>query len=170
MNELDMDAQEEKRPVFLTVLAVLSLVNIGWSFMTNMFSYLRGPMSEDQMEQYKADLSRSFIDLDNGGEGMQMLVDMKNNIMHMVEALNANHTMNVLSTCLVLILGAVGVVMMLRRRKLGFHLYILYSFFASTQLYLFVAPSFIINAVVILSLVLSGIFILLYAQNLKWLK
>jgi hypothetical protein len=166
---LEQEKPSDKRPVFLTVMGIISLVYMGWSILSSIFSLFRGPMSEDQMEQYKVEITKS-INQTKGVDGMELFEEMMRSTMNMVESMNANHYMNLLSSILILVVGVVGVIFMLRRRKLGFHLYIMYSFLTSIQIYLFVAPSTLSNAIVIVSLLFSGIFVLLYGLNLKWMK
>lgn len=166
---LEQEDRREKRPVFLTVLGILSFVNIGWSLISNLFSLFRGPMNEDEMELYKVQVTKSINEIKGTG-GMEWFEDLMRSTIDMVESTNAHHTMNVLSGMLILLIGLAGVVFMLKGRKIGFHVYIIYSFIASVQIYLFVAPSLLSNAIVIMGLLLSGIFVLLYGLNLKWMR
>lgn len=166
---LEQGEKQEKRPVFLTVLVILSFINIGWSILSNIFSLIGGPMNEEQLEQAKVEMTKSINQV-KGNEGMQWFEDFMRSAIEMIESTNANHTMNVLTGLLILAIGLTGIIFMMRGRKLGFHVYIIYSFFASVQVYLFVSPSLMSNAIVIFSLFLSGIFVLLYGLNLKWMK
>lgn len=166
---LEQEERREKRPVFLTVIGILSLINIGWALLTNFFSLIGGPMNEEELEEAKIEVTKSINQV-RGTEGMEWFEDFMRSIIDMIESTNANHTMNVLTGLLILLIGLVGVIFMLKGRKLGFHVYIIYSFLASVQIYLFVSPSLLSNMIVILSLFLSGIFVLLYGLNLKWMK
>lgn len=166
---LEQEKPNEKRPVLLTVMGIISLVYMGWSILSSMFSMIGGPMSEDELQQYKIEVTKS-INQTKGVDGMELFEEMMRSTMNMVESMNAHHYMNLLSNLLILVVGVIGVVFMLRRRKLGFHFYIMYSFLASIQIYLFVSPSMLSNTIVIVSLLFSGIFVLLYGMNLKWMK
>lgn len=166
---LEQEERRQKRPVFLTVIAILSLINIGWSLLNNIFSLIGGPMNAEELEEAKVEMTKSINQV-RGTEGMEWFEDFMRSIIEMIESTNANHTMNVLTGLLILLIGLVGVIFMLKGRKLGFHVYIIYSFLASVQIYLFVSPSLLSNTIVIMSLFLSGIFVLLYGLNLKWMK
>lgn len=166
---LEQEERRQKRPVFLTVIAILSLIKIGWSLLVNFFSLIGGPMNEDELEQAKVEMTQSLNQV-RGAEGMEWFEDFIRSGIDMLESMNVNHTMNVLTGLLILLIGLVGVIFMLKGRKLGFHVYIIYSFLASVQIYLFVSPSLLSNMIVIFSLFLSGIFVLLYGLNLKWMK
>lgn len=166
---LEQDERPEKRPVFLTVLGILSFINIGWSIISNLISLGRGPMGEDEMDEFRVQITKSINEVKSAG-GMDWLEDFMRSIISMVESTNASHTLNVLTGLLILLIGLFGVIFMFKGRRLGFHIYIIYSFLASVQIYLFVAPSLLSNTIVVVSLFISGIFVLLYGLNLKWMK
>jgi hypothetical protein len=170
MNEiLEQEQQQEKRPVFLTVLVILSFVYIGWSMLSHLLSLARGPMTEEQLEEAKVEMTKSINQM-KGTDGMEWIEDLMRSSIEMIESTNASHTLYILTGILILVIGIAGVLFMMRGRKLGFHVYIIYSFLASVQIYLFVAPSLLSNAMVIFGLFISGIFVLLYGLNLKWMK
>lgn len=166
---LEQEERQEKRPVFLTVLAILSFVYIGWSMLSHLLSLARGPMDEEQLEQAKIEMTKSINQV-RGTEGMEWVENLLRSAIDMIESTNASHTAYILTGILILVIGVAGVVFMMRGRKLGFHIYIIYSFLASVQIYMFVAPSLLSNAMVIFGLFVSGIFVLLYGLNLKWMK
>jgi len=170
MNQfIDQEPEEAKRPTILLVAAILSCINIAISLMQNLMAFARGPLNADELEQNKVQLTKSinqFRDM----EGMEQMEDMFREMIHMTEVLNANHTLNVLSGILFILLGLAGVIMMLKGKKLGFHMYIFYSFLASVQIYFFMSPSFLTNAMVIFNLIISGVFVFLYSKSLDWLK
>ena len=67
-------------------------------------------------------------------------------------------------------LGAASGYFMLKRNHLGFHGYIVYNLLASGSLYFFVSPSLIPSVILIFNLVVSLVFVLLYAKHLSWMK
>lgn len=167
----DIEYQEnqiEKRPTLLLVVAILSLINIGWSLINNFTALFRGPMSDDAVENFKAEISQNMTQLE--GSNVNWAQDFFTGIIDMTEKVNASHTLSTILGIITLLLGLVSVIFMLKQRKIGFHGYIIYSFLASIQIYFFVQPSLFSNTVVIVSLIISGIFVLLYGLNLKWMK
>lgn len=168
-NTFSTSSGREKRPVLLTVLAILSFIYIGWSMLSHLLSLAKGPMNEEQLEQSKVEITKN-INQARGSEGMEWLEDLMRSAINMIESTNIHHTTYILTGILILVIGLAGVVFMMRGRKLGFHVYIIYSFLASVQIYLFVAPSILSNAMVIFGLFVSGIFVLLYGLNLKWMR
>lgn len=169
MSEILENEQQKKRPTMLVVLAILSFLNIGWSLISNISSLINGPLNEADMESTKVQMTKGLNDV-KGQEGMEWIEEYIRGAMDMVEATNAHHAASVLSGIFILLAGIAGVAFMLKGRKIGFHIYIIYSFLAAAQVYLFVSPSLFTNTMVIVSIVISVIFVLLYAQNLKWMK
>lgn len=169
MTELvENNENNDKRPTLLMVVSILSLVHMAWSLLKNIQSFFSGPMSEDDIEAYKVEVSKSINSIQD--VSVTWLEDLLRSTIEMVESVNANHSLNVLTATLILFIGIAGVLLMFNRRKVGFHTYIIYSFLASVQVYLFVSPSLLSNMLVIFSLIISGIFVLLYGLNLKWMK
>ena len=84
--------------------------------------------------------------------------------------INSNFYLNSLITTVVYALGLVGVIFMWKQRKLGFHLYVIYSLLAMTAVYVIVPISLVLQAEIIQSAIFSAIWIGLYAINLKHLN
>jgi hypothetical protein len=68
------------------------------------------------------------------------------------------------------VIGAFGAFQMWNGKKLGFHIYIIYSLLEIAQMYLFTSASNIPMLVIVYYIIISGIFIILYSRNLKELK
>jgi hypothetical protein len=67
-------------------------------------------------------------------------------------------------------LGCFSAVLMYKRNILGFHAYIIYSLLAAGSIYFFVSPANIPSVILITNLLISLVFVLLYARHLKWLR
>lgn len=169
MTELvENNENNDKRPTMLMVVSIMSLVHMAWSLLKNIQSFFSGPMNKDEIESYKVEVTKSINSIQD--VSITWLEDLLRSTIEMVESVNAHHTLNVLTGIFILFIGIAGVLLMFNRRKVGFHTYIIYSFLASVQVYLFVSPSLLSNMLVIFSLIISGIFVLLYGLNLKWMK
>jgi hypothetical protein len=157
-----------KRPNFLTVLCILTLVNTGLSVITSVVSLLHGPISEDEMMAQRV----QFLKLADEMHSMDMsgFAEMMDQIQRMSEAANAHFYPNTLLSLCILGLGVAGSIFMLKGRKLGFHLYIAYSLLAVLQLYFFASPADIPTVAVVFGLLFSGLFIFLYSKNLHWIN
>lgn len=160
--------EEPKRPTFLKVLCILSFISIGMSGIVSLFTTLGGPDSEETVLENRAQLFESTAEM--RATGMNDVADIFEQLQRMNESLNDHFYAVSLVSILVLIIGFVGVLFMWQGKRIGFHLYILYSLFSIGNLYLFVSPADIPTFAVIWNLLISGIFILMYSRNLAWMN
>lgn len=167
MEAVKMDRQP-KRPVFLTVLGVLSLITIGFGILSSVLGLLSGPMSAADLEATLAGSAQSAQQLQEMGESEWAETIFK--IMQLAVYTNANFYTDKLLNLGIYSLGFVGVVSMLKGRKLGFHLYIIYNILSLFSIYASApidqVPTFYLG----LFGVIAAIFVFLYSRNLKWLK
>jgi hypothetical protein len=91
-------------------------------------------------------------------------------IMQLAVYTNANFYTDKLLNLGIYSLGFVGVVSMLKGRKLGFHLYIIYNILSLFSIYASApidqVPTFYLGFFG----VIAAVFVFLYNLNLKWLK
>ncbi|MDX1653410.1 MAG: hypothetical protein R3277_13010 [Brumimicrobium sp.] len=163
------EIQNEKRPVFLIVLAVLSFISIGISFIVNLLNLIQGPKSPEALEQEQVSAYEAIGPLKQ--QGMESFVEMIEKSIAMTIYINNEifYLYNTL-TLLSLIVGLVGVILMLRLKKIGFHLYVIYSLLPIVLMYALIPMNFIVTFYVILTVVFSALFCVLYGINLKYMK
>lgn len=159
---------ETKRPTFLSVLCILSFVWMGISALGPLFGLVTGPQSEDQMLEGKAALYQTATQMKE--QHMDGFARVMRQLGDMAESLNDHHYLVQLVTLIVLAIGVFGVIQMWKLKKIGFHMYIIYSLVASSQVYFFVKPELVPTFLIVFNLIISGIFVLLYALNVKHLK
>lgn len=172
MNDLlaDEKTNTPKIPEFLKVICILSFVSIGYKAMNTIVSLITGPMSSDDVRKLKVEMAKSINEINNVG-GMDWAETILRQAENMVIVLNNHHYANVFSTLAILTIGAIGVWFMWKGRKLGFHLYILYSLIGSAQIFLFMKPNLLLNIMVSWEIAISILFIIFYAMNLKkWIN
>lgn len=167
-NQLDYNQQPAERPTFLKVLCILSFISIGLSLIFSLGSVFGGPQSEEEMVAQKVELLEANEELRDSG--MDGFADMMEQMTRMNESINANFYMASVVSILALLIGFYGVFSMWQGKKLGFHLYIVYSLISVGQLYLFVSPADIPSIAIIFNLIVAAVFILLYSRNLLWMK
>ena len=65
MNEIDNDGIEGrgKRPVFLTVLCVLSFIYMGFGLLAGLVGVVSGPSSSEEMQRAKVDMAKQIGEL-----------------------------------------------------------------------------------------------------------
>lgn len=168
MTEFVVQEEPESRPPLLLVLAILSLISIGLSIILNVIGLVGGPLNEDQMMEQRVEFARTRTELKGmGASGMVSFIDKAEGL---TEETNNNFYLSKGIVFVTDLVGLFGVILMLRRRKLGFHLYIVYSLLALGGMYLYVSPENIHLSLPILNLIFSGLFIFLYSRTLHWMK
>ena len=161
--------QPTRKPTFLVVIAVISFIYIGLSFFGTVTSFLSGPMNQEAWEMYEATMYESVGQMnDLGMTGMAAMVEQ---VIQMSYIANFDYfVLNNLLQLIALLIGALGVFMMLRLKKIGFHLYVIYSLLPVVIMYLLFPTEVIATFVVLSTLVISAIFCVLYALTLKHMK
>ena len=171
MNETDLafenDKQPTSAPIFLIVLVILTLINTGLALLGGVFSLVVGKPSEKEILASKVQMAKPIIELRK--LEMDYFVDVFTKLEAINDAMYANFIMfNVLGIFIALI-GAASAFMMLKRMKLGFHAYIVYSFLSILSVYAFVAPVNVPSIMILTNAIFAGLFVFLYSRNLKWL-
>lgn len=166
MNEINPHEEAPKRPKFLTVVGILSFVSIGIQFLVFVFNLIKGKASEEGIIEQKVQVAELYKAI--GLDGKE-LSDIVNTTGRVLEETNDSFWTIQLLTFVTLVLGLSGVLMMFKKRRIGFHLYIIYSLLAVGGVYLYLSPDLITLPSLIFSLMISGLFIFFYAKNLKWM-
>jgi hypothetical protein len=168
-NSSDFNLPESnKRPQALKILCILTFVSAGLSMLSSIFNLLGGPLSPEVMEEQKVEMIKMIDELKS--LEMHSFVTMLEQVQRMTESINAQFYMVSLVSIIVIGTGLFGALSMWKGKKIGFHLYIIYSLFSVIQLYFFVSPADIPTIVVVWNLILAAVFVILYSRHLKWLK
>ena len=164
---IENDMQPTRAPTFLIVLVILTLINTGLALLGGVFSLVVGKPSEKEILAAKVSMAKPIIELRK--LEMDYFVDVFTKLEAINDAMYANFIMfNVLGVFIALI-GAASAFMMLKRMKLGFHAYIVYSFLSILSVYAFVAPVNVPSILILTNAIFAGLFVFLYSRNLKWL-
>ncbi|PKR80627.1 hypothetical protein CW751_09665 [Brumimicrobium salinarum] len=160
----------KKVPNFLLVLVVLSGLYISTSLIGSVMSIFSGPLSEEALEEELAVLYTSISEVKASGLGEQFVQILETVINHTIFVNNEAFYMTHLTTLITLLVGLVSIVFMLKLKKIGFHLYILYSFLPIVFMYIITPSELILTFSVIITVITSALFALLYGLNLKHMK
>lgn len=158
----------QKRPVLLTVLAVLSFIVIGYGMLGLLASMLSGPPSPEQIDEGYQQIIQSVSDLRD--QNAVAVADFFEQFANMILYEQEHFFPIMLLNAVTVITGFIGVLFMLRGRRLGFHFYIIYNLLSIGGVYLIVPFEMVPNLILIASLILSGLFVFLYSLNLKWMN
>ena len=156
------------RPSLLTTVCILTFIYTGLSLLFSIIKFFSGPFSDEEMLEQRVQITKTIsqmkeLDMDYFVHALQQTIAMS-------EEINANFYGALAVSVVVLLIGFMGAFMMWNGKKLGFHLYIIYSLLAVGQLYLFVSPGNISTLTVVPELVLGGAFVFMYSRGLSWLK
>ncbi len=164
----EINQQEEKRPTFLTVLCILTFINIGINMLTLLFQLAVGPSSEEEVLAERVELTKATSQLEDAG--MDGFAGMMDQLMAMTAEIQESFYLAMIVSLVTYLIGLFGALKMFQGQKIGFHLYIIYSLLAVGGVYLYISPQNIPSISIIFGLILSGIFVFMYSRNLSWLK
>jgi membrane-associated HD superfamily phosphohydrolase len=167
LEEFDLE-QDEKRPSSMTTLSVLSIISIGLSLPGQIFGLAKGPMSGEEMKDFKVLMAEAIST--SKTNGWNWLAEMLDKLQLLQTDINNNFYTAAFVTIVSLSIGLLGVIMMRGRKKIGFHVYIIYCILSTVSIYMYVSPGNIPNSFVISNILFSALFIFLYSRNLKWLR
>lgn len=175
MKEFDNDIQEPiKRPIFLVFLLVLSGISVGMSLIGSIQSLSVGPDNQEAFELKMAQMSESMSELKKvnlDANTLDRINKFSRQAMSMAEITNFEvFYSNVFFQLIISLVGGFSIFLMFRLKKLGFHLYVVYSLLPILAMYILFPFEIIPNVIVIGSLLFSGLFCLLYGLNLKHMK
>jgi|SRR5690554_1205329 len=159
--------EKPKRPQLLNVLLVLSGINIVAGIYGTFQSLRHGPLTSDQLEEGMADLYTSIGQLKDQNVG-DSLVNMVESVINYSIYVN-DHSFYANSYLLLFsfLVGATSLFFMFNLKKIGFHLYIIYSLLPVLTMYI-VAPAYLIpNLNVVFYVIQATILALLYSRSLK---
>lgn len=169
MTEIIENQPEEKRPVILLVAAILSYISIGFALIAVVFNLISGPMNEDDILESRVANAKSKTEMRNAG-GSETFINFFDKIQAMIEETNDHFYLANGLNLLVSGTGFFGVFFMMKRRKLGFHLYIVYSLLALSVMYLYVSPQNIPTISLVFGVIFSAGFVFMYSRALHWMK
>ena len=166
--EIENQNEPMKRPTFLVVLSVFSLISISSGLLSSILGLISGPMEDYQIDEIIGQNMAGVTQLQEMGEVYWSEITLK--ILNLIKYTNANFYMDRLINLGAYAIGLNGVIFMLKGRKLGFHLYIVYNLIALVSIYASAPASEIPSFYFILFGIISSIFIFMYSRNLKFMK
>lgn len=164
---METQTQKQARPTFLTVVCIISFVGLGLSIMNNLgnigfgaFGSAVYPFIQDAFEQ-------ALNEVDASDPGATIFVEqIFNAVLELLEILPILASITLALT----IVALIGVIMMWNLNKTGFYLY------SGSKVVIIFIPmilmgaNFISTMIVISGIFFAGLFITMYALNLKAMK
>jgi hypothetical protein len=153
---------KDKRGKTLPVLCVLSYISIGYTTVTALMSFVRGPLTVTELDEAKL---AALSGIEDGTP--QFLIDF---IMDSLDyALIANEKMSMINTTslLVSLVGFFGVYMMFKLKKSGYYMYILYSILPIVLQLTIFPGNMLAKGIAFFIGLFSVLFVILYGVQLK---
>jgi hypothetical protein len=168
MTEFESNHETPKRPVFLLVLVIMSSINIGISTMGSLSAILGATPDAAVIKEARLDFAkmRDQLDVANGSDFIYIVDQMEMVTMNMFAHF---HTYNSVQL-IFLLLGLTGVILMFKRKRLGFHLYIVYSLGLVLLPYFFNSIQQIPTILTIVGVLYGAVWVILYSRNLHWVN
>jgi hypothetical protein len=160
--------KENLRPKGLRVLSILTLIFTGVGFLFDALLLLTLHPNDELIRTQKVAVAKQVIELQK--ENNDDLVTLVQQLGDMNVVFIQHHVEYRLVTMFVALIAVAAVVLMLRQRILGFHLYIIYSLAYVGNVYLFLSPKQIPNPLIWFNAIIALTFILLYARHRKWME
>lgn len=164
----DKSGMKSRPPRFLFSLIILTWCNTGLAIISSLFTLLMGKPSMEEIKQSKVVLATSMNQMLE--IKMYYLASLIQKIQYLTDAMYANFIGFHLVSLTVAAFGSVAALFMFQGKRLGFHLYIVYSLVYLAQTYLFVNPAFVPTEMLVINAFFAFIFILMYSRNLTFLK
>lgn len=154
------------RPVFLTVICILSYVGLGMSILNGLIGAIFGRVTSFMSPLVKSVMEQD-MDLDELPDGIRRMVESSFSVVH--KAMEYATTMSLLAVVLYII-ALFGVINMWQLKKRGFYLYTGAKIFILLIPVIFLGFNFISFVAVTANALFVGLFIILYAVNLKHME
>jgi hypothetical protein len=160
--------KKTKQPTSLLVTSILSILSTGLTVIAGFQALATGKPSEDEIMKSRLQMAESLEQMHQ--YKMQYLEDVMRKLQIMMDAMYNNFVAYSLVAAFVASVGLFGVIMMLLKKEIGFHLYIIYSLLYVGQSYIFISPSDVSLFYLISNLLFSGLFIYIYSRSLTWFR
>jgi len=171
MEELNQDEIQQvevldetpKKKNTLKILCVLSLISIGMALFTGLINFLNGPLTMEELEKSFLSMNSVLSVFGNSKE-----VELAKKIAYdRMTIINTKFYLHGTLNLITLFTGLIGVLLMLRKNKLGFHFYIIYSILSFTFIYFVVPIKLAAQNELLIGAIFSAVWIFLYARQLK---
>jgi hypothetical protein len=157
-----------KIPTSLLITGIISIIGTSSAILSAIQSLIFGKPSESEINEAKLEIAKSLEEIQKSN--IEFLEQLLRNLQIMLDAMYENFILYSLVAGSVAAIGLTGIILMFRRKELGFHLYIIYCFLYVAQNYLLVSPSNVPFLLVIGNLLISGLFVFIYSRSISWFR
>ena len=166
--ERDQEQAQEKRPTGLLVLCILTMISTGWQLLGSLGGVASGAATSKDLSEVKlkyAELINLFKEFGQT-DGFEPILKMQDIEIAVVENLQFFSFLGLVFAGV----GLFGAFKMYNGSKLGFHLYIVYSFLSLIHYHFVMSPSEIPMHLLVVNGLFSLLLVFLYSRHLKWMQ
>jgi hypothetical protein len=158
--------EPKKESKTLMVLCILSLISISFALITAILNFLNGPLTAEELDKSFTTMNSVMSVFGNSSE-----VELAKKIAYeRMTMINTRFYLHGMLNLITLVTGLIGALLMLQKKKIGFHFYIIYSILSFTFIYFIVPIKLAVQNELIMGALFSGIWVFLYARQLKHLN
>jgi ABC-type multidrug transport system fused ATPase/permease subunit len=157
-----------KRPTGLWVLFVLTSISTSLGILQSFTNILSGAPNASQIKKMKLEMAKSMKaakELDSS-----FLIELIEKMEKITASTIENFVFFNSISLVFYALGLAAAIYMFRGLKIGFHMYIIYSFLTLIQYYFIISPSDVPIMLLVANGMVSLLFIFLYSRYLNWMQ
>ncbi|MDA9161938.1 hypothetical protein N9O13_06075 [Crocinitomicaceae bacterium] len=162
------ERKENKRPTGLWVLFVLTSISTSLGILQSFTNILNGAPNASQIKKMKLEMAKTMKaakELDSS-----FLIELIEKMEKITASTIENFVFFNSISLLFYALGLAAAIYMFRGLKIGFHMYIIYSFLTLIQYYFIINPSEVPVMLLVANGMVSLLFIFLYSRYLNWMQ
>lgn len=160
-------SETPKRPMFLTVICILSFIGLGWSILSGIMGLILGKFTSSFYSMYQGMMEKSMNNMGNmPPEASARIESIMNSSLKFAQHAPVINSVNLICSLIAL----AGVILMWNLKKTGFILYVIPEVIIVFFPLILVGFNFISAMMLVWGIIISGAFIIMYAVNLKAMK
>lgn len=154
-----------KRPTTLKVLLILSAISLAFQLIIQVMNTINGPLNEEQMREQKIEMMAGFTE-----ESAELMQGTITEMLALADIGNENFYLISAISLMTIAIGLASLWLMFQMRRIGFHLYVIYSLIPIADTIYFFGGMQITTMLIVLFAIVGGVFSILYGMQLKHMR
>ncbi|MGB1102684.1 MAG: hypothetical protein ACPG21_03570 [Crocinitomicaceae bacterium] len=154
-----------KRPTTLKVLLILSAISLAFQLIVQVMNTINGPLNEEQMREQKIEMMAGFTE-----ESAELMQGTMTEMLALADIGNENFYLISAISLMTIAIGLASLWLMFQMRRIGFHLYVIYSLIPIADTIYFFGGMQITTMLIVLFAIVGGVFSILYGMQLKHMR
>lgn len=154
-----------KRPTTLKVLLILSAISLAFQLIIQVMNTINGPLNEEQMREQKIEMMAGFTE-----ESAELMQGTITEMLALADIGNENFYLISAISLMTIAIGLASLWLMFQMRRIGFHLYVIYSLIPIADTIYFFGGMQITTMLIVIFAIVGGVFSILYGMQLKHMR